>query len=136
MYSIVVRSLGKLGRYPTPELRHQFGLRTAAFFGLIFVCILIAPTKGSSDGSARLRRLQVAVAVAVALIQTFFTVRFLHEVWSAASIDQVHASMRFLIWAGLALYLLDVAKMLLPRTVSAIDALFAKQQSNSSSFGN
>jgi len=69
MYSSVIGSASKLMQHPTIEITHQFGLRTVAFFALIFAWILIAPTKVPWDTNANLRKLQLAVAVAAALAQ-------------------------------------------------------------------
>jgi len=137
MYSRVVVSAAKLMRHPTLESSHQFGLRAIAFFSLIFVWIVIAPVRVSREPNARLRKLQFAVTVAVALVQIILGVQFLRELRSATSIEQVRTSMGMLLYAALALYLFLVAKMLLPRTVLDNDALSAKEQSNGrdNSFG-
>jgi hypothetical protein len=130
MYSTVLESAAKLKGYPTPEVRHQLGLRTVAFLLLIFIWIHIVPARVSWEANTRLRKSQFAVAVAVALAQIILGGQFLREIWPATSIDQVRTSMGTLVCAGLALYLFLVAKTLLPRTVSDIDAFFDKKQSN------
>ena len=132
MYSTVVGPASKLMRYPTPEHRHQFGSRTIGLFFLIFAWSLIMPVRGSQTTNIRLRKFQLALTVAAASVQLVFGFRFLRELWSATSIDQVRTSMSVLIYLGLALYLFLVAKILLPKTVSDTGALLAEEQSKRS----
>jgi hypothetical protein len=129
LYSTVVRAVIKLGQSPTHELGVQFGLRTVAFFFLLSVWILVVPIRPSSQANTSLRKLHLALAVVVGLIQTILGTHFLRELWLAASVDQVRTSMRSLIYVGLTLYLFLVVKLLLPRTISDLAALSAKNQS-------
>jgi len=138
MYSTAIISAAKLKHSPTRDLTHQFGLRAVVFFFIIFVWIIVAPVKVSREANASLRKLQISVAVAVAVVQVFFTVQFLRELWFATSIDQVRASIKMLLYTGTALYLFLTAKMLLPRTVLGNHVTFANKQSNcdANSFGS
>jgi hypothetical protein len=104
MFAIVVSSEVKLMRYPTPELTHQFGLRSVAFFATIFVWVLLTP-RGLDETNFNWRKLRVLIPVAVGLLQVLFAVQFLREIWVATSIDQVRFSVRLLLYTGIALYL-------------------------------
>lgn len=123
LYSTVIRSVDKLGRYPTRELTHQFGSYAIAFFAIVFVWILIVPVRGSHGAGSRLRTLQSAVTAAVALAQILFAFLFLHELRSATSIAQVRVAARMLSYTGLAVYLLLVLKALLRRRIADIGTL-------------
>ena len=115
---------------PDPRTEVSVWIMHTTFFVLIFVWVLIVPVKGSSDSSVRVRSLQIGVAVAAVLVQLFFAVQFLRELWSATWVDQVRTMMRMLIYAGLSLYLFLVVKTLLPRTILNIEALTARKHRN------
>ncbi len=126
-YSAVISSVSKLGSHPTSELNHQFGLRTVVLFAFLSAWTVIAPGTVSFEASTRLRKLQLAVIALALSAQILFGARFLRELWSAASIEQVRMSMRILAYNGLTLYFLLVAKMLLPKTVLDVNTERAEQ---------
>jgi len=64
---------------------------------------------------------EVAIAVAVGLLQALFAFRFLLQIWAATSIDQVRLSLRPLLYTGLALYLFLLVRLFPPRTASHED---------------
>jgi len=121
MFTIVVSSEVKLMRYPTPELTHQFGLRSVAFFASIFVWVLLTPPRGLRETTFNWRKLRVVIPVAVGLLQVLFAVQFLREIWVETSIDQVRFSLRLLLYAGIALYLFLLVRIFPPRIASHHD---------------
>ncbi len=121
IFTIVVKSEVKLMRYPTPELTHQFGLRSVAFFACIFVWTLIAPPRRSGETNFKWRKLRLAIPFAVGLLQVLFAVQFLREIWVATSIDQVRFALRLILCAGLALYLFLLVRIFPPRIASHMD---------------
>jgi len=121
MFISVTRSYVNLIRQLSPDLIHQFGLRSVAFFASIFAWVILTPPRRSWDTNVKVRKLRVAIAVAVGLLQALFAFRFLLQIWAATSIDQVRLSLRPLLYTGLALYLFLLVRLFPPRTASHED---------------
>ena len=117
MFISVTRSYLNVIRLLTPDLIHQFGLRSLAFFASIFAWVILTPPRHSWNTNVKGRQLRVAISIAVGLIQTLFAIQFLLEIWGATSIDQVRLSVRPLLNTGLALYLFVLARIFLQGTV-------------------
>jgi hypothetical protein len=109
MYVSVTRSYLNVIRQLTPDLIHQFGLRSLAFFATIFAWVILTPPRRPWDTNVKGRKLGVAISVAVGSLQALFAIQFLLEIWGATSIDQVRLSVRPLLNTGLALYLFVLA---------------------------
>lgn len=114
VYAMIVKSVGKLGRYPTPDLTHQLGLRYTVFFAVLFGWILIATMAGRPrDVNPRLLKVQFVVTGATAFFLVTFAIYFLRGVWSAASTEQLRSSMKALIYMGMTVYFFIVARVFL-----------------------
>ena len=117
MFISVTRSYLNVIRQLTPDLIHQFGLRSLAFFASIFAWVILTPPRHPWDTNVKGRKLGVGISVAVGLLQVLFAIQFLLEIWSATSIDQVRLSVRPLLYIGLASYLFVLARTFLQGTV-------------------
>jgi hypothetical protein len=114
MFVSVTKSYVNVIRHLTPDLIHQFGLRSVAFFALILAWVIFTPSRRSRNTSVKVRKLIVAIAVAVGLLQTLLAIQFLFEIWAATTTDQVRLAVRLLLYTGLALYLLALVRVFLP----------------------
>ena len=95
----------------TPDLIHQFGLRSvrsAAFFTSIVAWVILTPPRRSLDTHVKVRKLRVAIALALGFLPALFAIQFLLEIWAATSIDRVRFAVKPLLYVGLALYLLAI----------------------------
>ena len=116
LFISVTRSYLNVIRLLTPDLIHQFGLRSLAFFASIFAWVILTPPRHPWNTNVKGRKLRVVTSVAVGLIQALFAIQFLLEIWSATSIDQVRLSVRPLLYIGLALYLFVLVRIFLQGT--------------------
>jgi len=113
MFVSVTKSYVNVIRHLKPDLIHQFGLRSVAFFAIILAWAIFTPSRGSWNTSVKVRKLKVAIAVAVGLLQTLLAIQFLFEIWAATSTDQVRLAVRLLLYTGLALYLFALVSVFL-----------------------
>jgi hypothetical protein len=117
MFTTVTRSYLNAIRQLTPDLIHQFGLRSLAFFASIFAWVIFTPPRRPWHRNVKGPKLRVAISVAVGLLQALFAIQFLLEIWGATSIDQVRLSVRPLLYMGLALYLFALVRIFVQGTV-------------------
>jgi hypothetical protein len=100
---------------PTRDLIHQFGLRSVALFTSILLGLSLRPRR-ALDTNVKVRKLRVAIAIALSFVQALFAIQFLLEIWAATSVDQVRLAVKPLLHVGRALCLFANVRVLLPGT--------------------